>query len=314
VSLDYLEASKTLPTMVAYVILIGALCREGLMDDTYQLFQKMSNKGMKPTTRVYNLLISGYCNFGLTEKALELMFQLEELVLQPDCFTIGSITSGLYLKGNTEATLCFFSECRCKQVVPNFVGFVSLAKGLYAKGRMEESRGILREMLQCKEVVELIHSVGNKIEAESLVGLLSSACDQGRIDEILAILNEVGLLFKSTSDSSSYSALAHFKKLQKTEDACDSMTDSGQLLSSISYGVSSNTLHRSSESIVQPLIDGDGSLSKPSDDADIDYQNLLEMSFYDDFDTYYGVLASLFSKREDLKANKAIEAMIQNSG
>jgi leucine-rich PPR motif-containing protein, mitochondrial len=56
---------------------------------------------------------------------------------------------------------------------------------------MEESRGILREMFQCKEVTELINSVGDKIQAESLVDLLSSACDQGRIDEIVTILNEV---------------------------------------------------------------------------------------------------------------------------
>ncbi|GJN37885.1 hypothetical protein PR202_gb26883 [Eleusine coracana subsp. coracana] len=311
---DYLESSTMPPTIITYVILIGALCREGLLDDAYQLFQKMSNKGMRPTTRVFNLLISGYCNFGYTEKALELMSHLEELVLQPDSFTIGAIISGLCLKGDTEAALGFFNEYHCKEIVPDFVGFVSLAKGLYAKGRMEESRGILREMFHCKEVVELIDSVGNKIHAESLVDLLSSACDQGRIDEIIAILNEVGLLFKSTSDSSSYNALVHFKRLQKTEDACDSMTCSGQLLSPIAYGVSSNTLHRKSESIIQPMIDGDDSLSKPSDDADMDYKNLIDKSFYDDFDTYYAAIASLFSKGEDLKANKAIETMIQNSG
>uniref|UniRef100_A0A804QUE9 Pre-mRNA-processing factor 19 n=1 Tax=Zea mays TaxID=4577 RepID=A0A804QUE9_MAIZE len=60
----------------------------------------------------------------------------------------------------------------------------TLSERTLAKGRMEESRGILREMFQCKEVTELINSVGDKIQAESLVDLLSSACDQGRIDEI----------------------------------------------------------------------------------------------------------------------------------
>ncbi|TVU22562.1 hypothetical protein EJB05_32271, partial [Eragrostis curvula] len=310
---DYLESSKMLPTVITYAILIGALCREGLLDDAHQLFQKMSNKGMRPTTRLYNLLISGYCNVGLTEKALELISHLEECVLPPDCFTIGAIISGLCLKGDTEAALEFFNEYRCKDILPDFVGFVSLIKGLYAKGRMEESREILREMFQCKEVVELIDSVGNKIQAESLVGLLSSACDQGRIDEIVTILNEVGLMFASTSDSSRYNAPEYLKKLQKTEDACDSMTDSGQVLSPVTYGVSRDSFHRSSEGIVQPMIDGDGSLSKPSDDADMDYQNLLGRSFFDDFDSYYGAVASLFSKGEVLKANKAIEAMIQNS-
>jgi hypothetical protein len=41
---------------------------------------------------------------------------------------------------------------------------------------------------------------------------------------------------------------------------------------------------------------------------------LLEKSFFDDFGTYYAAVASLFSKGEDLKGNKAIETMIQNSG
>ncbi|KAJ1283203.1 hypothetical protein BS78_03G110200 [Paspalum vaginatum] len=280
---DYLENSKMLPTIITYAILIGALCREGLLDDADRLFHKMPTKGIRPTTRVYNLLINGYCNFGLTEKALELMSRLEELFLLPDCFTIGAIINGLCLKG------------------------------LHAKGRIEESRGILREMFQCKEVVELINSVGDKIQAGSLVDLLCTACDQGRIDEIVTILNEVGLMLLSSSDSSSYDALAHLKKLQKAGDTYDSMSGSGQL-SPVAYEFSSNTLHRSSGGIVQPMIDGDGSLSKTCDDTDIDYQNLLGKSFNDDFDSYYAAIASLCSKGEVLKANKAVEAMIQNSG
>uniref|UniRef100_A0A0A9F0U9 Pentatricopeptide repeat-containing protein n=1 Tax=Arundo donax TaxID=35708 RepID=A0A0A9F0U9_ARUDO len=192
---------------------------------------------------------------------------------------------------------------------------MSLVKGLYAKGRMEECRGILREMFQRKEVVELINSVGDEIQAESLVGLLSSACDQGRIDEIVTILNEVGLMFLSSADPSSFNATAHFKKPHKAGDACDSMTDSEQVLSPVAYDASSNSLRRRSEGMVQlqPMIDRDDSLSKSSDDTDIDYRNLLGKSFYDDFDTYYAAIASLCSKGELLKANKAIEAMVQNS-
>lgn len=302
-----------LPTIITYTILIGALCREGLLDDADQLFQKMSTKGIKPTTRVYNLLISGHCNFGLTGKALELMSHMEELFILPDCFTLGAIINGLCLKGETEAALRFFNEYRHRNIDPDFVGFMSLIKGLYAKGRMEESRGILREMFQCKEVTELINSVGDKIQAESLVDLLSSACDQGRIDEIVTILNEVGLMLLSSSNSISYNALAHIKKVQKTEDAYGSMSNSGQA-SPVAYDISSNSLCRSSDGKVQSMIDGDDSLSKSSGDTDIDYRNLLGKSFNDDFESYYAGIASLCSKGELLKANKAVEAMIQNCG
>jgi len=156
--------------------------------------------------------------------------------------------------------------------------------------------------------VESINSVGDKIQAESLVDLLSSACDQGRINEIVTILNEVGHMLLSSSDSSIYNALGHLKKLQKADDACGSISDSGQV-SPVAYDVSRNSHHRSSE-----VIDGDDSLSKASDDTDIDYQNLLGKSFNDDFDSYYTAIASLCSKGEVHKANKAVEVMIQNSG
>uniref|UniRef100_A0A0E0JGQ4 Pentacotripeptide-repeat region of PRORP domain-containing protein n=1 Tax=Oryza punctata TaxID=4537 RepID=A0A0E0JGQ4_ORYPU len=309
---DYLESSEVLPTLITYSILIAALCREGFLDDAHELFQKMSNKGIRPTTRVYNLLIGGYCNYGLTEKALELMSQFEEIFLLPDAFTLGAIINGHCLKGDIESALGFFSEYYHKEMVPDFVGFMSLVKGLYAKGRMEESRSILREMFQCKEVAEFINSVGDKIQAESFVDLLFSACEQGRIDEVVTILNEVALMSLSSSDSNICSTLNHLKKVE-TPEACDRKMDSGQVLCSTTYDISSNCFHGISEGTVEPSIDGAENLCTPSDDSDIYYDNLLGKSFHDDFNTYYPAIASLCSKGELIKANKAIEAMIRNS-
>ncbi|KAL5227993.1 hypothetical protein ABZP36_016258 [Zizania latifolia] len=309
---DYLESSKVLPTLITYSILIAALCREGFLDDAYDLFQKMSNKGIRPTTHVYNLLISGYCNYGLTDKALELMSHFEEIFLLPDAFTLGAIINGHCLKGDIESALSFFNEYCHKEMVPDFVGFMSLVKGLYAKGRVEESRSILREMFQCKEVAEFINSVGDEIQAESLVGLLFSACEQGRVDEVVTILNEVGIRSVSSSDSNSCNTHTQLKELETTE-VCGQRMDSGQFLCSATYDVSSSCLHGISEGTVQPMTDGAGNLCTASDDTDIYYGNLLQKSFYHDFDTYYPAIASLCSKGELLKANKAIEAMIQNS-
>ncbi|XP_051224287.1 uncharacterized protein [Lolium perenne] len=311
---DYLERSNIVPTMITYAILIGALCREGFLDDAYKFFQKMSNNGIRPTTHVYNLLISGYCNYGLTEKALELLSHFEEPFLLPDAFTLGAVISGHCLKGDTEAALSFFNEYHRKEMVPDFVGFMSLVKGLYAKGRIEESRGILREMFQCKQVVELINIAGDEVQTDSLVGLLSSACEEGRIDEVVTILSEVRLMSVSSSDSHNCNMLAHLKKPKKIDDACDPRTDSDQVLNSVAFDVSGNGLDGSSESTLKPMTERIDNLCISSDDTDIDNANLLGKSFYDDFDTYYPAIASLCSKGELLKANKAIEAMIRNSG
>jgi leucine-rich PPR motif-containing protein len=199
-------------------------------------------------------------------------------------------------------------------MVPDFVGFMSLVKGLYAKGRIEESRGILREMFQCKQVVELINIAGDEVQTDSLVGLLSSACEEGRIDEVVTILSEVRLMSVSSSDSHNCNMLAHLKKPKKIDDACDPRTDSDQVLNSVAFDVSGNGLDGSSESTLKPMTERIDNLCISSDDTDIDNANLLGKSFYDDFDTYYPAIASLCSKGELLKASKAIEAMIRNSG
>jgi leucine-rich PPR motif-containing protein len=118
----------------------------------------------------------------------------------------------------------------------------------------------------------------------------------------------------SSSDSNNCSTLAHLKKPQIIDDACDPRTDSEQVLSSVAFDVSSNCFHGSSDGTLQPMTERADNLCISSDDTDIDNGNLLGKSFYDDFDTYYPAIASLCSNGELLKANKAIEAMIRNSG
>lgn len=118
----------------------------------------------------------------------------------------------------------------------------------------------------------------------------------------------------SSSDSNISNTLGQFKKLKRTDDACDPRTDSEQVLSSADFDVSSNCLHGSSRGTLQPMTERTDSLCTTTDNTDIDNGNLLGKSFYDDFDTYYPAIASLCSKGELVKANKAIEAMIQNSG
>nr|CAB3472749.1 unnamed protein product [Digitaria exilis] len=312
-----LEQTGVVVDEYVYSILIDSLCKMGDLVKAFSLLAEMENKGIKAGIVTYNAVINGLCKDGDTEKAVE----ISEGVAA-DNFTYSTLLHGyikkddvtgvMAIKGCLTEAFRLFDYLENSKMLPTMITYAILIgalcrEGLYTKGRMEESRGILREMFHCKEVVELINSVGDNIQAESLVDLLSSACDQGRIDEIVTILNEVGHMLLSSSDSSSYNSLAHLSKLQKADDTYDSTSDSGQ--SPIAYDVSKNSRHRSSE-----VINEDESLSKASDDTDIDYRNLLEKSFSDDFDSYYTAIASLCSKGEILKANKAIEVMIQNSG
>ncbi|KAG1338891.1 Pentatricopeptide repeat-containing protein [Cocos nucifera] len=195
---DSLEHNSVLPTIITYATLIAALSKEGFLQDANQLFDKMVHQGITPNTWIYNLLISGYCRFALIEEALEVLSDLEGSCLQPDAYTISAVISGCCLRGDIEGALGFFSEYRKRGFSPDFLGFLNLIRGLFAKGRMEEARSILRNMLQCADVKNLINRAGDELQVESLVSLLFLACDQGRIQEVIAVLSEVGsMIFPS---------------------------------------------------------------------------------------------------------------------
>nr|CAD1839961.1 unnamed protein product [Ananas comosus var. bracteatus] len=297
---DSLEQNNMLPTLITYSTLIGALCREGLLHEANQLFKSMIIRGITTNTRVYNLIISGYGNFGLIKQALKLLVNLEENSLLPDAFTVSAIISGYCLKGDIEGALSFFDEYRRREILPDFLGFMNLVKGLYAKGRMEEARSILTEMFQCKDIVNLINSAGDDLNAEPLVSLLSLACKQGKIQEVIVILNEVRLLSISSSNSANHSRLTQLKNLQDIE-AVDVPRRFFDCLSS--QVTTADTIYVNYNS---PEIDEHSNMEECND--------LMGKSLHDDFDSYYPIIASLCSKGELKKANNVVKAMLLNSG
>ncbi|WOH06499.1 hypothetical protein DCAR_0625927 [Daucus carota subsp. sativus] len=192
---DSLENINMVPSLITYSTLISALSKEGCLLDARKLFERMVIKGSKPNTRVYNSLINGHCRFGQMQEALNLLLNLEDRGLIPDEFTVSAVINCCYHIGDMEMALKLYFEFKSKGVLPDFLGFLFLVRGLCSKGRMEESRSIIREMLQAPSVITLLKEVETKFETESMEHLLSFLCDQGRIQEANTVLNEVGSMF-----------------------------------------------------------------------------------------------------------------------
>ncbi|KAK1366217.1 pentatricopeptide repeat-containing protein, mitochondrial [Heracleum sosnowskyi] len=192
---DSLENINMVPSLITYSTLISALSKEGCLHDARKLFERMVIKGSKPNTRVYNSLINGHCRFGQMQEVLNLILNLEDKGLNPDEFTVSAVINCCYHIGDMEKALKLFFEFKSKGVLPDFLGFVFLVRGLCSKGRMEESRSIIREMLQAPSVINLLKEVETKFKTESMEHLLSLLCDQGRIQEANTVINEVGSMF-----------------------------------------------------------------------------------------------------------------------
>ena len=212
---DSLETNYALPTVVTYATLIGALSREGFLEDAEQLFRRTILKGITPNARTYNSLIYGYSSFRLIEKALEILLELEQSDLQPDAFATSAVIGGYCQKGDTQGAYGFFNEYKRRGPSPDFLSFLILVDGLFIKRRMKEARDVLRETCQCVVVVGLIDRAGDEQHVESLVSLLNLFCEQGRIQEAICVLGEVGSETFPSWRSNTSNRLKQLKQLQK---------------------------------------------------------------------------------------------------
>ncbi|KAL3534895.1 hypothetical protein ACH5RR_003356 [Cinchona calisaya] len=288
---DSLDDIKLLPSETTYVILIDSLSKEGLLMEARRLFDSMSLTNIKPNTRAYNSLINGYCKLGQMQEALKLLLDLEAVNLKPDEFTVSAVIHAYCQNGDTEEALGFFSEFKIKGILPDFLGFMCLIRGLIAKGRMEESRTILREMLQAQSVTGLLNRIDTEVEMESVQNFLVILCERGSIQEAVAILDEVGsMFFPVRRRSSSNDGSAKHKPCYMT------LTDTAK----------SEHLTCTSENNIDHSACNDEKLQNIS--KTYAYQG-EKISISMDFDSSYALIASLCSKGEIGKANKLVEMM-----
>lgn len=283
---DSLEKIDVLPTEVTYGTLIDALGKEGLVHDARILFERMFFKDLKPNTHIYNSLIDGYCKADLLETAIKLFQDLELQSLKPDGFTVGALINGYCQKGDMEGALKFFFEFKSMGLSPDFLGFMYLIRGLCAKGRLEESRSILREMLQTQLVIDLLRRVDTEVESDSVENLLVCLCEQGRIHDALALLEEVGSLLFSARSLSSWHALDQHELKANTE-AAPSRYAGADFLSPSSDG---KTVEDLLNCAIEP---GKAQQLK-------------------DFDSFYSLIHSLCLKGELAKANKLTKLLLKS--
>lgn len=287
---DSLEKGDILPSEITYVILIDTLSKEGHLLDARKLFETMLHKNVKPNIRAYNSLIHGYCKLGQLQEALDLLLDLEVKCLQPDEFTFSAIIYGYCLKGDMEGSLDFFTKLRGKGTSPDFLGFMYLLRGLCAKGRMEESQSILREMLQTQSIVDLLNKVDRDIEMESAQSFLVFLCEQGSIQEAIAVLDEIGFTFFPLNRRPKTNEL--YLKLYEPDDAerHEANVDKPLTCSCDAYMVPRSYIDEKLQKVPRAPIILDRKVFQPLD-----------------LNSLYEIAASLCSKGETSEANRLVK-------
>ncbi|MED6185778.1 hypothetical protein PIB30_060389 [Stylosanthes scabra] len=284
-----LEKLNLIPSEITYATLIYALCREGYLLDAEHVFSKMVLKGFQPKTQVYNSLLEGISKFGQLENALELLKDMETKNIEPDSLTVSAVINCHCQKGNMEGALQFYYKFNRKDVSPDFFGFLYLIRGLCSKGRMEEARSILREMLQSKNMEEIVNLVNNEVDNESIGDFLAILCEQGNIQEALTVLNEIASTFFPVLRLSTYDQGSHIQK------NISELNGSSPLSSSCRTGSDFGSCDASDER-----------------DLTINNDSYVTRSHPLNFDSFYSMIAAHCAKGELQKANQVAKGMFSH--
>ncbi|XP_061361961.1 pentatricopeptide repeat-containing protein At5g57250, mitochondrial isoform X2 [Gastrolobium bilobum] len=292
---ESLEKLNLIPCEITYATLIYALCREGFLLDAEHIFGKMVLKGFQPKIQVYNSLIDGICKFGQLEKVFELLNDMETKYIEPDSLTVSAVVNCYCQKGDMEGALEFYYKLKRKDISPDFLGFLYLIRGLCTKGRMEEARSVLREMLQSKNVAEIINKVDSEVDTEPIGDFLAILCEQGSIQEAVTVLNEIACMIFPVRKLSTYNqASQEQQKINEWKDF--GSKSSSSLPSSCKSGLDFASCDDARD--VRNPTTNDGSY--------------MTRSQLHSFDFYYSRISALCAKGELQKANQLAKGMLSD--
>ncbi|VFQ62917.1 unnamed protein product [Cuscuta campestris] len=242
----------------SYYLILKALLHDGKFFLSHQILTSFI-KSFKGPDKIWQ---------GELQKAVELLRDVETNGFKPDEFTVSAVINGYSQKG-----------------------YMYLIRGLCAKGRMEESRSILREMLQSEHVSNILDRVDAGTEAESVQSIISLLCEQGSIREAVNILDKIGCMH------------FHFERECTAFNISERLNEpyARKALETIEF--KNNVLERKSCS--------EGELET---DFENDSRSDRSTIFHpENFDAFYSLIALHCSKGEFSKANVLAKSIMSSS-
>ncbi|KAJ0046027.1 hypothetical protein Pint_06117 [Pistacia integerrima] len=98
------------PDVFTCNILLGGLCREGMLEKALKLFNTWISKGRTIDAVTYNTMISSLCKEGRFKDAFDLLSEMEEKKLGPDHYTFNIIHGALTDAGRLQEAEDFKSK------------------------------------------------------------------------------------------------------------------------------------------------------------------------------------------------------------
>lgn len=141
------QGSGCKPDLYSYNTVIWTLCDYKMIDDALRLFNRMSERGIRPDVLTYRLLIKGLCITGHVLNAHELIVRMEQgSGCKPDLYSYNTVIRTLFDYKLVDDALRLFNGMSEMGVRPNVLTYRLLIIGLYRLGRWNEASNLLNEM------------------------------------------------------------------------------------------------------------------------------------------------------------------------
>ena len=131
----------------AYVLVIGALSKDGKPFEALAVFERMLKRGCPANAAMYTALIDSMGKFGREKEAMALFERMKASGVELDAVTYGVVVNCLCRFGNMDEALACFRSCVEKGVAVNAIFYTSLIDGFGKAGMVDQAKELFEEMI-----------------------------------------------------------------------------------------------------------------------------------------------------------------------
>ncbi|KAJ0974358.1 hypothetical protein J5N97_016323 [Dioscorea zingiberensis] len=172
------------PDVVTYSTLIAGLCRAGLVDDAWRMFEKMLEWKCTPNAHTYTPIIQLYCSRGGIRLARRILDHMHDDGIPPDAVAYNVFVQALCQARKFEQVETLLRESDEKGWKPDGVTYNTYINGLCKAGRVEAAFDQLEAMLD----------KGLQPTSVTLSILLNSLCKESKVVQVMWLLERSSLL------------------------------------------------------------------------------------------------------------------------
>lgn len=159
-----------------YNRVLDALVKTNHVDLAMTVYDDFRNEGLVEESITYMILIKGLCKEGRMDEVFQLLNQMREKLCKPDVFAYTAMVRVLVAEGNLDGCLRVWEEMLNDKVYPDVMAYSTLILGLCKGNQVLKGYELFKEMKEKKYLIDRV-IYGSLIEAFVVEGNIGLACD-----------------------------------------------------------------------------------------------------------------------------------------